>query len=68
VLTIDDSWVYYAPAYAGPPTEIRKVNQKGGSPKAVATTTAPNTSLGRIVVDDTHLYWAEGTAIWRAPK
>ena len=65
-LTIDDTWVFYAQAYGANPV-IRKVNQTGGSPKEFAVA-GLGVSLGRIVVDDTHVYWAEKKEIWRAPK
>lgn len=65
-LAIDSTWVFYAPDYLGSP-EIRKVNQQGGSPVLVAVG-GVNIDVGSIVVDDTHVYWAAGTEVWRTPK
>lgn len=48
-------------------TEIRKANVTGGSPALVAKTSVYQ-NVGRIVADDTHVYWSQGSDLMRAPR
>jgi hypothetical protein len=65
-ITVDGSWVYWV---SKPPgltlNEIRKTPVTGGSPSLVAKC---NGGPGRIVTDTSHVYWAEGPNLMRAPK
>jgi hypothetical protein len=66
-ITVDGSWVYWVSKQAGSETrtEILKTNVTGGSPSLVVKA---GYDPGRIVTDTSHVYWADGSKLMRAPK
>lgn len=65
-IAIDDGAVYWS-GTAGSGF-LRRVDQNGGSVTEIGTGSGATAIPGRIVVDETHTYWAAGGSMWRAPK
>jgi len=60
-ITTRGSDVYWEGTYTG----LWKAPKAGG---ATTQLYATGVSLGRIVADDTHVYWAQGGSLYRAPR
>ena len=65
VITHDNSNRYWV--NTGDQAEIRKMSITGGTPSTIARLSTTS-SVGRIIADATHVYWAEGRTLMRAPK